>query len=134
MPALRRIWDVTEIKLLIADDSMLMRDIIKESILDTFPYIKIREAAAGDEAQRMIESELFDMVLCDWEMPGLSGIDLLRWVRSTPALETLPFVMVTGTTEKKSVVECIEAGVTDYIVKPLTPEDLCLKIKRILKL
>ncbi len=125
---------MNKIKLLIADDSMLMRDILKESILETFPYIEVREASAGNEAQRMLESEHFDMVLCDWEMPGLSGIDLLRWVRSTPALKTLPFVMVTGTTEKKSIVECIEAGVTDYIVKPLTPEGLCQKIKKILQL
>jgi CheY-like chemotaxis protein len=111
-----------------------MRDILKESILETFPYIEVREAGDGKEAQKLLEREHFDIVLCDWEMPGLNGIDLLRWVRSTPPLETLPFVMITGTTEKESVVECINAGVTDYIVKPLTPEALCQKIKKILKL
>ncbi len=82
----------------------------------------------------MLQREHFDLLLCEWEMPGLSGIDLLKWVRSTPAFKTLPFVMVTGTTAKESVVECINAGVTDYIVKPLTPEALCQKIKKILKL
>lgn len=125
---------MNKIRLLIADDSMLMRDILKESILETFPYIEVREAGDGKEAQKLLEREHFDIVLCDWEMPGLNGIDLLRWVRSTPPLETLPFVMITGTTEKESVVECINAGVTDYIVKPLTPEALCQKIKKILKL
>jgi CheY-like chemotaxis protein len=125
---------VNKIKLLIADDSMLMRDILKDSILETFPDIQVREAGSGDEAQKMLQKEHFDIVLCDWEMPGLSGIDLLIWVRSTSPLEKLPFVMVTGTTEKESVVECINAGVTDYIVKPFTPEAICQKIKKNLKL
>jgi CheY-like chemotaxis protein len=125
---------VNKIRLLIAEDSMLMRDILKESILDRFPYIEIREAGAGDEAQKMLEREVFDIVLCDWEMPGMNGIDLLKWVRSDSALNTLPFVMVTGTAEKESVEKCIAAGVTDYIVKPFTPEALCQKLKKILKL
>ena len=80
------------------------------------------------------QKEHFDIVLCDWEMPGLSGIDLLKWVRSESALNTLPFIMVTGTAEKESVEKCIAAGVTDYIVKPFTPEALCQKLKKILKL
>jgi len=113
---------------------MLMRDILKESILETFPYIEVREAGSGDEAQKMLQREHFDIVLCDWEMPRLNGIELLRWVRSISTLKTLPFVMVTGTTEKESVGECITAGVTDYIVKPFTPEALCQKVKKILKL
>lgn len=125
---------MNQIRLLIADDSMLMRDILKESILEAFPSIEVREAGSGDETKKMLQKEHFDAVLCDWEMPGLSGIEILKWVRSTPPLEKLPFIMVTGTTEKESVVECINAGVTDYIVKPFTPEAICQKIKKILKL
>jgi CheY-like chemotaxis protein len=121
-------------KLLIADDSMLMRDILKDSIAETFPEILIFEAATGKEAQKLLEKEKFDLVLCDWEMPELSGLDLLKWVRSTPSLTTLYFFMVTGTNAKESVVECINEKVTDYIVKPFTPDVVCQKIGAILKL
>lgn len=120
-------------KLLIADDSMMMRDIIKEILLEDFPEVHIYEAADGLEAQKVLQKEHVDAVLCDWEMPGMNGIDLLQWVRNTPALKTLPFIMVTGTTEKESIVQCIKAGVTDYIVKPLTPETLCHKISKVIK-
>ena len=121
-------------KLLIADDSVLMRDIIKDSLIEAFPGIIVREAATGKEAQKKLENEHFDIVLCDWEMPELSGLDLLKWVRSTPSLATLPFIMVTGTTAKGSVEECISEKVTGYIVKPFTPEVLCQKIGAILKM
>ena len=121
-------------KLLIADDSMLMRDILKDSIAEAFPDIVVHEAATGKEAQRKLQNEHFDIVLCDWEMPELSGLDLLKWVRSTPSLATLPFIMVTGTTAKESVVECISEKVTGYIVKPFTPEVLCQKIAAILEM
>jgi CheY-like chemotaxis protein len=122
------------IRLLLADDSMLMRDIIKDSLIQAFPGISIHEAATGKEAQTKLQNEHFDAVLCDWEMPELSGLELLKWVRSTPSLATLPFIMVTGTTAKESVVECITEKVTGYIVKPFTPEVLCQKIGAILKL
>jgi len=121
-------------KLLIADDSMLMREILKDSIAEAFPGIVVHEAATGKEAQKKLQNEHFDIVLCDWEMPELSGLDLLKWVRSTPSLATLPFIMVTGTTAKESVVECISEKVTGYIVKPFTPEVLCQKIAAILEL
>lgn len=117
-------------KLLIADDSMMMRDIIKEIIQEDFPEAHIYEAVDGLEAQKVLQKEHIDAVLCDWEMPEMNGIDLLKWVRNTPALKTLPFIMVTGTTEKESIVQCIQSGVTDYIVKPLTPETLIHKISK----
>lgn len=125
---------MNKLKMLIADDSMLMRDILKESILETFPHMEVFEAGTGDEAKKMIGNEHFDIVLCDWEMPGVSGIDILKWVRSTSYLEKLPFVMVTGNTEKESIVECIKARVTEYVVKPFTPDVLCRKIQKILHL
>jgi len=121
------------IKLLIADDSMMMRDIINEIIHEDFPEVHIYEAADGLEAQKMLQKEHIDAVLCDWEMPGMNGIGLLQWVRETPSLKTLPFIMVTGTTEKECIVQCIKAGVTDYIVKPLTPETLIHKISKFIK-
>jgi len=122
------------LKMLIVDDSMLMRDILKESILETFPSLTVSEAGTGDEAQKMLQMEHFDIVMCDWGMPGLSGIELLKWVRSNPSINRLPFVMVTGTTAKESIVECVAAGVTDYVVKPFIPELPCKKMQKILKM
>lgn len=123
-----------KIKILVADDSMLMRDIIKDSLLETFSEAEIYEACSGKEAQALLQKEKVDIVLCDWEMPEMSGIDVLKWVRSTPDLSALPFIMVTGTTDKENVVECIKSGVTDYVVKPLTPDMLCQKVGKALKI
>ncbi|TAN44759.1 MAG: response regulator [Nitrospirae bacterium] len=123
-----------KIKALVADDSMLMRDIIKESLLESFPEAEIYESGNGKDVQKILLKEVVDIVLCDWEMPEMSGLDVLKWVRSTPNLNTLPFIMITGTTDKEHVVECIKSGVTDYIVKPLTPDMLCNKISKALKI
>jgi CheY-like chemotaxis protein len=122
------------IKLLIADDSMLMRDILKDAISTTFSHIVIHEASTGKEAQQMLQKEHYDLILCDWEMPELSGLDLLKWVRSEPSLAKLRFFMVTGTTEKERVMACINEKVTDYIVKPFVPDVVCQKIADALKL
>ncbi|MBF0328845.1 MAG: response regulator [Nitrospirae bacterium] len=121
-------------KILVADDSMLMRDIIKESLLETFSGAEVFEAGNGKDVQKILLKEKVDIVLCDWEMPEMSGIEVLKWVRSTPDLATLPFIMVTGTTDKEHVVECIKSGVTDYAVKPVTPDMLCNKISKALKI
>ena len=120
-------------KLLIADDSRSMREFLRNSITEAFPGIIVDEANTGKEAQKKLENEHFDIVLCDWEMPEMSGLDLLKWVRGTPSLETLPFIMVTGTKSKERVVECISEKVTGHIVKPFTSEVLCQKIGAILK-
>lgn len=124
---------MNKLHLLIVDDSMLMRDIIKESIEETFPYIETAMANNGDEAKTMLSKKHFDLVLCDWEMPEMNGDALLRWVRESSPLKTVPFIMITARVEKESILEVMKLGVTDYIVKPFTPDTLCHKLAVVLK-
>jgi CheY-like chemotaxis protein len=110
-----------------------MREFIKAAITESFPSVEIYDASNGKEAQQKLEAARFDVVLCDWEMPEMSGSDLLKWVRSTPAFKDIPFIMVTAKREKESILDAINAGVTDYIVKPLNAEVLCQKLTAVLR-
>lgn len=120
-------------RVLIVDDSFLMRDIIKESIEDAFSDVEVSGAINGEEAQKLLSCRHFDLVLCDWEMPALKGNMLLQWLRENSSHKSVPFVMITGRGDKESILEVKELGVTDYIVKPFTPDTLCQKVKTILE-
>lgn len=122
-----------KIKILIADDSSLMRDIIKETVSEAFPFVQAFTANSGDEAQKMLLNHHFHLMLCDWEMPGLNGNELLKWVRESSGHKDIPVIMITAKGEKESVVEVMKLGISDYIVKPFTPDRLCHKIKNVLK-
>jgi len=76
--------------------------------------------------------ETFDLVLCDWEMPEMSGLELLTWCREQPHLKAMPFVMVTSRGDKENVVQAIQAGVSGYVSKPFTNEQLLNKVKQAL--
>lgn len=80
----------------------------------------------------MLAKEAFDLVLCDWEMPEMSGLELLTWCREQDNLKTMPFVMVTSRGDKENVVQAIQAGVTGYVSKPFTNEQLLTKVKQAL--
>ncbi len=123
-----RQWSV-----LIVDDSFLMTSIMKENIKEAFPDVKVFEADNGEAAQRLIARRHFDLVLCDWEMPSLKGNGLLQWLREDSSQKTIPFIMITGRRDTDSILEAKELGVTDYIVKPFTPEMLCHKVGTILE-
>lgn len=119
--------------LLVVDDSHMMREFIKAAITESFPSVEVYDASNGKEAQQKLEAARFDVVLCDWEMPEMSGSDLLKWVRSTPPVKDIPFIMVTAKREKESILDAINTGVTDYIVKPLNAEVLCQKLTAVLR-
>lgn len=119
-------------RVLIVDDSSLMRHIMKESIEEAFSGIKVSGANDGEEAQEMLSTEQFDLVLCDWEMPALKGNTLLQWLRESSPHKAVPFIMITGRGDRESILEVKGLGVTDYIVKPFSPDTLCQKVKPIL--
>lgn len=121
-----------QLRLLIVDDSTLMRDIIKETIEDAFPGVHTSVANNGNQAQKMLSQRNFDLVLCDWEMPELKGNELLQWLRKTSSQQTVPFIMITAKNQKEHILEVMELGITDYIVKPFTPEILYQKVKTVL--
>ena len=120
----------TKMKVLVVDDFSTMRRIVK-NILRQLGFENIVEADDGENAVRKLESERIDFVVSDWNMPNMSGLDLLKWVRSHDEFKDLPFLMVTAEAQKENVLEAVKAKVSNYIVKPFTAETLSEKIEKI---
>lgn len=123
---------MSKVSVLVVDDASFIRDLVKKCLRNYFPGIKIEDAVNGKKAQAMLAKEAFDLVLCDWEMPEMSGLELLTWCRSQDALKSMPFVMVTSRGDKENVVQAIQAGVSGYVSKPFTNEQLLTKVKQAL--
>ena len=119
-------------RVLVVDDFSTMRRIVKNT-LRQIGFTQIEEAEDGQKAFDRLMSEKFDFVVSDWNMPNMTGIDLLRKVRAEPTLKHLPFLMVTAEAKQENVVEAIKAGVSNYIVKPFTVATLQEKIAKIFK-
>ena len=116
---------------LIVDDFATMRRIIK-GVLKELGFKNVIEAENGKVALAKLEKENVGLIISDWNMPEMQGIDFLKAVRSTPKFKDLPFIMVTAEGQKQNVVEAVKAGVTNYIVKPFTPETLKKKLEAVL--
>ena len=123
---------MSKISVLVVDDASFIRDLVKKCLRNYFPGIRTEDAINGKKAQAMLAKEAFDLVLCDWEMPEMSGLELLTWCREQDNLKTMPFIMVTSRGDKENVVQAIQAGVSDYIGKPFTNEQLMTKVKKAL--
>ncbi len=117
-------------KVLIVDDFATMRRILR-NILKQIGFTNISEADDGKTGLKALQKEKFDLVLCDWNMPEMPGIDLLRAVRSDDALKDIPFVMVTAEAQKNNIVEAVQAGVSNYVIKPFTAETVSEKLKKV---
>lgn len=120
-----------DITILVVDDQPLTRTMIK-SILKGLGFATVLQAENGNTAMNRIQSEPIDLIICDWNMPLVSGIDVLRMLRNNPATRKLPFLMLTAEAYRENVSAAIEAGVDGYIAKPFTPEVLAEKIVRVL--
>lgn len=123
---------MSKISVLVVDDASFIRDLVKKCLRNYFPGIRTEDAVNGKKAQAMLAKEAFDLVLCDWEMPEMSGLELLTWCREQDNLKTMPFVMVTSRGDKENVVQAIQAGVSGYVSKPFTNEQLLTKVKQAL--
>ena len=117
-------------KVLVVDDFATMRRIVR-NILKQIGFTNIIEADDGKSALKELKKEKFDLILCDWNMPEMPGIDLLNNVKSDEALKDIPFVMVTAEAQKNNIVEAVKAGVSSYIVKPFTAETVTEKLNKI---
>lgn len=116
-------------KILTVDDSSTMRRIIKNT-LNRIGYEDVIEAEHGiDGLSKMAGVEL---VLTDWNMPEMDGLAFVKALRSNPRFKDIPVIMVTTEAAKKEILEAIKAGVTDYVVKPFTPDTLKDKIQKVL--
>ncbi len=115
---------------LVVDDFTTMRRIIK-NILKQLGFTNVSEADDGTTAWDAINRGNIDFVISDWNMPQMTGIELLRKVRSSEEFANLPFLMVTAEAQQENIIEAVQAKVSNYIVKPFTPETLGQKIDKI---
>jgi two-component system, chemotaxis family, chemotaxis protein CheY len=124
----------TNIKVLVVDDYALTRDMVK-SILRQLGFQNIQNIVGVEDgvlALQVIREEKVGLVICDWNMPRLSGLAVLREVRSRERDKDLPFLMLTAEAYRENVVEAMKAGVSDYVVKPFTSSALADKIAHVL--
>lgn len=121
-------------KILLVDDSSTMRRIQKNT-LEKLGHTDVTEAGDGLEAIAKLQEGggSYDLVLMDWNMPNMTGIDALKKIKADPALKGVPVIMVTSESEKTRIMEAIQSGAANYVVKPFQPETLAEKIAAIKK-
>ena len=122
----------TSIKILIIDDFATMRRILK-NILKQLGFKNLVEADDGTTALNILESQKIDLIISDWNMPKMTGLELLKKLRASTEYKKTPFLMVTAEAQKQNVIEAVQAGVSNYVVKPFTAEAISDKLKKILK-
>ena len=120
----------TSIKVLVVDDFATMRRIVK-GVLKQLGFNDIIEAEDGSSALKECHKEKIGLIVSDWNMPNMTGLDLLKAVRADTNLKDTPFLMVTAEGQKENVVQAVQAGVSNYIVKPFTPETFSAKLEKI---
>lgn len=116
-----------DIKILVVDDVDSMRKVTK-SILMVAEYTNVAQATDGVEALELLQDEIFDLIICDWEMPNMDGLELLIEIKKNERLKDIPLLMLTSNTEKAKVNVAINAGASDYVIKPIQPSVLLEKI------
>ena len=131
---------MTSIKVLVVDDMPAMRSILR-GMLEEIGFSQITEAEDGETAWQLIRdaasaarspADAFGLVIADWNMPKMSGVDLLRAIRALSFTRDLPFFMVTAEGDQSHLSGAVRAGVTDYVVKPFNARDLGQKIDKAL--
>jgi two-component system chemotaxis response regulator CheY len=120
------------IRIMVVDDFATMRKVIR-NLLKQVGYENIVEAEDGVVALKTLKSKKIDLVISDWNMPNMTGIELLKAVRADEELSATPFLMVTAEALQDNVIAAVKAGVNNYIVKPFTAEVLNEKITKILE-
>ncbi len=120
----------TDAKILVVDDFATMRRIIK-NILKQLGYNNVDEADDGSTGLNKLKSAKFDFVITDWNMPNMSGLDLVKAIRSDDDLKTMPILMVTAEAMKENIIEAVKSGVNNYVVKPFTAEVMKEKMDKI---
>jgi two-component system chemotaxis response regulator CheY len=117
-------------KFLVVDDFSTMRRIVR-NLLKELGFSNVQEAEDGVVALNMLRNGGFDFVVSDWNMPNMTGIDLLKQIRSDETLKHLPVLMVTAEAKRENIIEAAQAGASGYVVKPFTAATLDEKLKKI---
>lgn len=119
-----------QIPILVVDDFATMRRIVKTCLVQ-LGFNNIVEADNGEAALEKLRAAPIKLIVSDWNMPKMMGIDLLKAVRGDEQLKTIPFLMVTAEAQKENIIEAAKAGVSNYIVKPFTADSLQQKLEAI---
>ncbi len=119
-------------KILVVDDMVTMRRIVK-NILKQLGFSNVEEAENGQDALQKLRGDAYGFVVSDWNMPVMTGIDMLRAIRGDEKLKAIPVLMVTAEAQQSNLVEAVQAGVSNYIVKPFTAETMQEKLGKIFK-
>ncbi|WP_137936355.1 chemotaxis response regulator CheY [Chitinivorax sp. B] len=117
-------------RFLVVDDFSTMRRIVR-NLLKELGFGNVDEAEDGQVALHKLKNSQFDFVVSDWNMPNMTGIELLKAVRADPGLKDLPFLMITAEAKKENIIEAAGAGASGYIVKPFTAATLDEKLNKI---
>lgn len=118
-------------KILIVDDESFMRTVLG-GIIKHLGFIGVSEARDGKTALNILKENSFDVCFCDWEMPGMSGLEVFKELKENENLNNLKFVMVTGNNQAEKVKEAIEFGVHGYIAKPFNEKIIREKLIKVL--
>ncbi|MDE2310763.1 MAG: chemotaxis response regulator CheY [Betaproteobacteria bacterium] len=117
-------------KFLVVDDFSTMRRIVR-NLLKELGFANVQEAEDGVDALNRLRGEDFDFVVSDWNMPNMTGIELLRAIRSDARLKHVPVLIVTSEAKRENIIEAAQAGASGYVVKPFTAATLDKKLKKI---
>jgi len=115
---------------LVVDDFATMRRIVK-NVLKQIGFSDILEADDGATALEVLKENKVDLIVSDWNMPKMTGLDLLKTVRGDESMKQIPFLMVTAEAQKENVLQAVQAGVSNYIVKPFTADGVKEKLTQI---
>jgi two-component system, chemotaxis family, chemotaxis protein CheY len=124
--------DKPSTRFLVVDDFSTMRRIVR-NLLKELGYTNVEEAEDGAAALQMLRGDRFDFVVSDWNMPNLTGLQLLQAIRADAALKSLPVLMITAEAKKENIIEAAQSGANGYIVKPFTAATLDEKLAKIFK-
>lgn len=119
-------------KILVVDDMVTMRKIVK-NILKQLGFANTDEAENGEEGLQKLRGGSYNFVVSDWNMPVMTGIEMLRAIRADEKLKSIPVLMVTAEAQQSNLIEAVQAGVSNYIVKPFTAETMQEKIGKIFR-
>jgi DNA-binding response OmpR family regulator len=115
------------IRILVVDDATFIRDMMKKTLREKLPGVEVFDAPDGNRALAVMKTQKIDLILSDWEMPSMTGEEFLREIRGNELYSKIPFIMVSSRGERDHVVTAVKAGVSDYITKPFTPDELIRK-------
>jgi two-component system, chemotaxis family, chemotaxis protein CheY len=120
-----------DMTVLVVDDFSTMRRIVR-NVLRELQFRNIVEADDGTSAVEVLRSQKIDLIISDWNMPKMTGLELLKFVRADQKIKDTPFLMVTAEAQKENIIEAVKAKVSNYIIKPFTAVTLAEKLAKIL--